>query len=66
MTYSFTDHNSKRFENELSVDFVFKGDVTLDEAVSQIDKLVGLANNKNDLTFISYKPSMFMKTNLVE
>ncbi len=63
--YEFTDHTSKKYQNELSVDFVFNGDITSDEAVEQIEMLVKLADNNNKISFINWKPSMYMKTSLV-
>jgi len=62
--YEFYDHSSKKYENELSVDFVFNGDTTSDEAIEQIELLVKLADNNNKISFTSWKPSMYMKTNL--
>mgnify|MGYP003108517640 FL=1 len=62
--YEFVDHSSKKYQNELSVDFVFNGDTTSDEAIEQIELLVKLASKNKKISFIDWKPSMYMKTNL--
>tara|TARA_R100000781_G_scaffold24694_1_gene18297 strand:+ start:1677 stop:1871 length:195 start_codon:yes stop_codon:yes gene_type:complete len=62
--YEFTDYSSKKYQNELSVDFVFNGDITSEEAIEQIELLVKLADNNEEISFIGWKPSMYMKTNL--
>jgi|TARA_R100000781_G_C4071518_1_gene124606 uncharacterized protein YegL len=62
--YEFTDHSSKKYENELSVDFVFSGDTSADDAIKQIELLVKQANRNKKISFIRWKPSMYMKTNL--
>ena len=54
----------KKYQNELSVDFVFNGDITSEEAIEQIELLVKLADNNKEISFIGWKPSMYMKTNL--
>ena len=40
MTYKYVDSNARRNENVLSVDFTFNGDVTMDDAIAQIDMMV--------------------------
>lgn len=59
MTYKYVDSNAKRDENILSVDFTFNGDVTMDDAIAQIDMMVSNVDNDGDIEFKSYKPSMF-------
>ncbi len=59
MTYKYVDTNAKRNENILSVDFTFNGDVTMEDAVAQIDMMVSNIDNDGDIEFNSYKPSMY-------
>lgn len=59
MTYKYVDNNARRDENILSVDFTFNGDVTMDDAIAQIDMMVSNVDNDGDIEFKSYKPSMF-------
>jgi len=59
MTYKYVDSNARRDENVLSVDFTFNGDVTMDDAIAQIDMMVSNVDNDGDIEFKSYKPSMF-------
>lgn len=59
MTYKYVDSNARRDENVLSVDFTFNGDVTMDDAIAQIDMMVSNVDNNGDIEFKSYKPSMF-------
>ena len=59
MTYKYVDTNARRNENILSVDFTFNGDVTMEDAVAQIDMMVSNIDNNGDIEFNSYKPSMY-------
>ena len=59
MTYKYVDSNARRNENVLSVDFTFNGDVTMDDAIAQIDMMVSNVDNDGDIEFNSHKPSMF-------
>ena len=59
MTYKYVDSNARRDENILSVDFTFNGDVTMEDAVAQIDMMVSNIDNDGDIEFNSYKPSMY-------
>ena len=59
MTYKYVYSNARRNENVLSVDFTFNGDVTMDDAIAQIDMMVSNVDNDGDIEFKSHKPSMF-------
>ena len=59
MTYKYVDSNARRDENILSVDFTFNGDVTMEDAIAQIDMMVSNVDNDGDIELKSYKPSMF-------
>ena len=53
MTYKYVDTNARRNENILSVDFTFNGDVTMEDAVAQIDMMVSNIDNNGDIEFNS-------------
>ena len=59
MTYKYVDSNARRDENILSVDFTFNGDVTMEDAIAQIDMMVSNVDNDGDIEFKSYKPFMY-------
>jgi hypothetical protein len=59
MTYKYVDSNARRNENILSVDFTFNGEVTMQDAIDQIDMMVRNVDNDGDIEFKSYKPSMY-------
>ena len=44
MVYEFVDESHKFDENCLVVDFYFDSDVTKDQAVQMIDKVMGIAD----------------------
>ena len=52
--YDILDKNSKEDKN-LTVDFYFDDDVSKQEAVKDIAKLVRLADNQENILFNSYK-----------
>ncbi len=69
MTYKYVDSNTKRNENILSVDFHFKGDVTMEDAIEQIDLMVSRTDNDGDVEFNTHGYRMFSishLSNLVE
>ena len=69
MTYKYVDSNSKKDENILSIDFTFNGDVTMEDAIAQIDMMVSNVDNDGDIEFKSYQPRMFSisgLSNLIE
>lgn len=57
--YKFVDENMKRDENILSVDFYFDSDVSVDEAVAEVDKIVGLADDKDEYKLTAHAPTIF-------
>ena len=69
MTYKYVDSNARRNENILSIDFTFNGDVTMEDAIAQIDMMVSNVDNDGDIEFKSYQPRMFSisgLSNLIE
>jgi len=46
MVYEFVDESHKFDENCLVVDFYFDSDVTKDQAVQMIDKVMGIADTE--------------------
>ena len=59
--YTYTDENAKVYsDNQLSVTFDFSYEVDVETAVEQISKLVGLADNKKDIEFLSYAIDMYI------
>jgi len=69
MTYKYVDSNTKKNENILSVDFHFDGNVTMNEAIAQINTMVSQVDNDGDIEFNSHNMRMFTishLSNLVE
>tara|TARA_R110000744_G_scaffold57051_1_gene120131 strand:+ start:51 stop:266 length:216 start_codon:yes stop_codon:yes gene_type:complete len=57
--YEYTDQNMKRDENILTVDFYFDSDVSKEDAVGEVDNIVGLADNKDNLKLKAHAPRMY-------
>ena len=64
MTYKYVDSNTKINENILSVDFHFDGDVTMEDAIAQIDAMVSKIDNDGDIEFNSHNMRMFSISHL--
>jgi len=64
MTYKYVDSNTKINENILSVDFHFDGDVTMEDAIAQIDAIVSNIDNDGDIEFNSHNMRMFSISHL--
>jgi len=64
MTYKYVDSNTKKNENILSVDFYFDGDVTMEDAIAQIDAMVSQVDNDGDIEFNSHDNRMFSISHL--
>lgn len=64
MTYKYVDSNTKIDENILSVDFHFDGDVTMEDAIAQIDAMVSQIDNDGDIEFNSHNMRMFSISHL--
>ena len=64
MTYKYVDSNTKIDENILSVDFHFDGDVTMEDAIAQIDAMVNQIDNDGDIEFNSHTMRMFSISHL--
>lgn len=47
MVYEFIDHSHRIDENVLVVDFRFDSDVTKEQAIKIVDKIISLADNDN-------------------
>lgn len=63
MIYEYTDDNTKVDENTLVVDFNFTSDVTQEDAIELIQKMVSMLDDSTDATakeFVSHKPTMFV------
>ena len=60
--YEFIDGSSKEDVNTLIVDFSFTADVTKEEAIEMVDKMVSMLDDSTDATakeFVSHKPTLF-------
>jgi hypothetical protein len=58
--YEFVQHGHKIDENELVVEFRFDADVTKEQAVRMVDKIVSLADNDNRFAKMSgHTPKMY-------
>ena len=64
MTYKYVDSNTKIDENILSVDFHFDSDVTMEDAIAQIDAMVSQIDNDGDIEFNSHTMRMFSISDL--
>jgi hypothetical protein len=64
MTYKYVDSNTKIDENILSVDFHFDGDVTMEDAIAQIDAMVSQIDNDGNIEFNSHNMRMFSISHL--
>ena len=53
---------TKKGENILTVDFSFDVMTNVKQAVSQIDKLVSLADDNDTIKFTDHRPSIFSKS----
>jgi len=57
--YEYIDKNMKRDENILTVDFYFDSDVSKEEAVGEVDKIVALVDNKDEFKLTAHAPRMY-------
>jgi hypothetical protein len=58
--YEYTDKNMKRDENILTVDFYFDSDVSKEDAVDEVDKIVSLTEiNNSEFKFTAHAPRMY-------
>ena len=64
MTYKYVDSNTKNNENILSVDFHFDSNVTMEDAIAQIDTMVSQVDNDGDIEFNSHNMRMFSISHL--
>ncbi len=64
MTYKYVDSNTKNDENILSVDFHFDSNVTMEDAIAQIDTMVSQVDNDGDIEFNSHNMRMFSISHL--
>jgi len=64
--YVYVDENMKRDENILTVDFYFDSDVSVDEAVAEVDKIVSLADNNAEFKLTAHRPSIYAVSPFVE
>ena len=64
MTYKYVDSNTKKNENILSVDFTFDGDVSMDDAIAQIDAMISQVDNDGDIEFDSHSFRMYSVSHL--
>ena len=63
--YEFIDGSEKYDVNTLVVDFRFESDVTKDQAIKIIDKIVSSADNDNTTAKMTgHAPTMYAKTPL--
>jgi len=57
--YEFVDHSNKVDENVLAVDFHFSSDVTKEQAIEMVDKIL-LSNRDNSTAEMTgYTPTIF-------
>ena len=60
MVYEFTDHSHRIDENVLVVDFRFDSDVTKEQAIKMVDKIISLADNDNSTAKMTgHTPTMY-------
>ena len=62
--YEYVDENMKRAENILTVDFHFSTEVTADEAIAMVDKMVSMLDDSTDAVakeFTAHRPSIYSK-----
>jgi len=57
--YKYIDKNMKRDENILTVDFYFDSDVSVEDAVDEVDKIVSLADNNAEFKLTAHSPTMY-------
>ena len=57
--YEYVDKNMKRDENILTVDFYFDSDVSKEDAVNEVDKIVSLADNNAEFKLTAHSPRMY-------
>lgn len=57
--YVYVDENMKRDENILTVDFCFDSDVTVEDAVAEVDNIVSLADNNDEFVLRAHRPSIY-------
>ena len=63
--YEFIDYGNRKDENCLVVDFNFTNEVSKEEAIEMVDKMVSMLDDSTDATakeFVSHKPTMFAKS----
>ena len=60
MVYEFTDHSHRIDENVLVVDFRFDSDVTKEQAIKIVDKIISLADNDNSTAKMTgHSPTLY-------
>ena len=60
MVYEFRDHSHRIDENVLVVDFRFDSDVTKEQAIKIVDKIISLADNDNSTAKMTgHTPTMY-------
>jgi len=64
MTYKYVDSNTKKNENILSVDFTFDGDISMEDAIAQIDAMISQVDNDGDIEFDSHSFRMYSVSHL--
>ena len=63
--YEFIDYGNRKDENCLVVDFNFINEVSIEEAIEMVDKMVSMLDDSTDATakeFVSHKPTLFAKS----
>ena len=64
--YVYVDENMKRDENILTVDFLFDSDVSVDESVAEVDKIVCLVDGKDEYKLTAHRPSIYAVSPFIE
>ena len=60
MVYEFVDNSHTLDENVLVVDFRFDSDVTKEQAIKMVDKIISLADNDNSTAKMTgHTPTMY-------
>lgn len=57
--YVFVDKNMRKDENILTVDFFFNSDVTVDDAVKEVDNIISLLDDKDDYELRAHRPTIY-------
>ena len=64
--YVYVDENMKKDENILTVDFFFDSDVSVEDAVAEVDKIICLTDGKDEYKLSAHRPSIYSVSPFIE